>query len=206
MNQESQTPKEAAGQEPGLTPEERHQLVEEVVSRDIFIDPLIGEDIIKAYRVYHEEPNRIVQVLVASFQSYCRKCIQEAGIVRVKNELSRMLADEAEQKRAEVAEEMFKKVKSDLGLERLIMMLIFKNRYWQWVRFGLKDIFTEQRMMPGNPLNNYLNTRFHLLKEKRDFHTVADLVAFDLTDIVNHFKSEVMKPETRIFKPSQKTA
>lgn len=186
-----------------LTPEEikarRYELLNNIVSKETFIDPMASDEITKAYSVYEKDPMKILKVVVHNFLQYCRKCIREAALVEHKNELSNATFEEAEHIRTEVTEKFYDKVKSDPELEQLLIILIFKNTFWNWVRYGLKDIFNEQRRQPGHPINNYLNTRFHKLKEKKNYKIVGDLVMADITEIVNAFKKEVMQKKIKIF-------
>ncbi|OGG99048.1 MAG: hypothetical protein A2600_00725 [Candidatus Lambdaproteobacteria bacterium RIFOXYD1_FULL_56_27] len=179
--------------------DERVQLIREVMAKETFIDPLNPEEITKAYALYDKNPQKIIDVLVGAFQSYCRKSIREAALLRIKNQVAVMAFEEAEKLKMQAVEELSKSIQADVNLERLLAMLMFKNHFWTWLRYGLKDIFNDQRRQPGHPINNYLNIRFHKLKEKKSFHTVADLVAYDLTEIVNNFKTEIMRRKVRIF-------
>ena len=211
-----------------LSPEQvkakRYELLNRIISRETFIDPMVSEEITKAYSVYEKDPSKILKVVVFNFLQYCRKCIREAALVEHKNELSHATFDEAEQIRTDVTDKFNPKFpaimdnfnmsvpfisrfdmvwcmtdKNDPELEQLLLMLIFKNTFWNWVRFGLKDIFNEQRRQPGHPINNYLNTRFYKLKTKKNFRIVGDLVMADITEIVNAFKHEVMQKKIKIF-------
>ena len=179
--------------------DERVQLIREVMAKETFIDPLNPEEITKAYALYDKNPQKIIDVLVGAFQSYCRKSIREAALLRIKNQVAVMAFEEAEKLKMQAVEELSKSIQADVNLERLLAMLMFKNHFWTWLRYGLKDIFNDQRRQPGHPINNYLNIRFHKLKEKKSFHTVADLVAYDLTEIANNFKTEIMRRKVRIF-------
>lgn len=179
--------------------DERVQLIREVMAKETFIDPLNPEEITKAYALYDKNPHKIIDVLIGAFQSYCRKSIREAALLRIKNQVAVMAFEEAEKLKLQAVEELSKSIQADVNLERLLAMLMFKNHFWTWLRYGLKDIFNDQRRQPGHPINNYLNIRFHKLKEKKSFHTVADLVAYDLTEIVNNFKTEVLRRKVRIF-------
>lgn len=188
-----------AEKSPGDLQRERYQLIQDIINKETFIDPLSGEEIARAYAAYDRNPEKIIKVLIVSFQSYCRKCIRETALVRVKNELNLMLMEEAEQFKAKTVQELFATIQEDQAMEQLLMMLIFKNRFWNWLRFGLKDIFMEQRTQPGNKLNSYFNYRFHKLKSKKGFKKISDLVISDIADIVNRFKAEIMKKNVRIF-------
>jgi len=181
-----------------LTNEDRYQLVSNIISRDIFIDPLDAEQITKAYSIYERNPQKIIEVLIQSFRQYCRKCIRESAVIDVKDEVSQMPLNEAEALKTKVTEGLFKKVKKDKAIEQLLIMMIFKNQYWEWVRFGLKDIFSSQRMQPGHEINSYLNARFHRLKDEKKYKVVRDLVLADVTDIVNRFKGELMEKKIKL--------
>jgi len=184
------------------TIDERTELLREVLAKETFIDPLNPELITKAYAQYDKNPQKMLEVLIIAFQNYCRKSIREAAILRIKNKVAVLPYDEAEHLKREAVEELSKRIKAEPDLERLLVMLLFKNHFWTWLRFGLKDIFAEQRRQPGHTINNYLNIRFHKLKSKKRFHTVADLVSYDLTEIVNSFKAAVLQKDIRIFDAS----
>ncbi|MDT8447726.1 MAG: hypothetical protein RRB13_12625 [bacterium] len=179
--------------------DERVELIREIMSKETFIDPLNPEEITKAYAQYDKNPQKMTDVLLASFQAYCRKSVRETALLRIKNEVAMLPFEEAEQLKRQAVQELSQRIQGDTDMERLLAMLLFKNHFWNWLRYGLKDIFADQRRQPGHQINNYLNIRFHKLKERKHFHTVADLVAHDLTEIVNHFKSDVMKKKVRIF-------
>ncbi|MBT4288972.1 MAG: hypothetical protein HOD92_16725 [Deltaproteobacteria bacterium] len=179
--------------------QERYDLINRIIGKETFVDPLISEEITKAYSVYESDQGKILRAVVTSFQQYCRKCIREAALIEHKNDISQATTEEAETLKAEITELVFKKVKNDTELEQLLLMLIFKNTYWNWVRYGLKDIFTEQRTQPGHPINNYLNARFHKLKTEKGFKIIGDLVTADVTDIVNSFKNAVVAKKIKIF-------
>ena len=179
------------------------KLIQEIMGKETFIDPLNSEQITKAYAHYDRSSEKMMEVLLTSFKTYCRKSIREAALIRVKNEVATMLFDEAEMAKRQAVEELSKHIQTDEHLERLLAMLLFKNHFWNWLRFGLKEIFKEQRAQPGHQINQYLNRRFHRLKGEKGFHTVADLINHDLTEIVNTFKSQVMKSGLKIFDPPQ---
>ena len=212
---EGENPEESSGHAPapneelevGLpeeTPEaaaqrERIELIQEVMGKETFIDPLHPDQITKAYAQYDKSSVKMMEVLNSSFQTYCRKSIREAALIRVKNEVATMLFDEAEMTKRTAVEELSKQIQADPQLERLLAMLMFKNHFWNWLRYGLKEIFKEQRAQPGHQINQYLNVRFHRMKAQKGFHTVADLMTHDLTEIVNTFKTTVMKDGLKIF-------
>lgn len=179
--------------------EKRYNLVQKIMSKETFIDPLNAEQVTRAYAAYGSKPLKIVDVVVDKFRTYCRKCIKEAALLEVKNEISHSTVHDAEHLKSRVVEEMNQKIKADGVLEQLIIMLIFKNRFWEWIRFGLKEILNEQRSQPGHEINNVLNRRFHLVKKEKNLKIVGDLVMMDVTDIVNRFKSEVMKKSVKLF-------
>jgi len=179
--------------------DKRYQLVNQVLGKETFIDPLSAEEVTKAYSVYERSPDKIILVMVDSFRQYCRKCIRETAFLEVKNELSQATIDEADRLRREVVDDWYAKVKDDPALEQLLVMLLFKNQYWEWVRFGLKDIFAAQRSQPGHEINSYLNARFHKLKQAKAMKTVGDLVMSDITEIVNTFKGELMQKKVKLF-------
>ncbi|MCP4754152.1 MAG: hypothetical protein GY866_24970 [Proteobacteria bacterium] len=178
---------------------ERYDLVKRILGRETFIDALNPEQVTRTYSVYERNPQKIVDALIEAFQQYCRKCIRETAWQEIKNELSHATIDEAEAMRTNTAEEWYDKIRKDPALEQLLVMLIFKNHFWDWVRFGLKDIFSAQRMQPGHEINSYLNARFHRLKKNKNIRTVGDLVISDITEIVNIFKSGVMEKKIKIF-------
>ncbi|MFH2132106.1 MAG: hypothetical protein ABIK68_17145 [bacterium] len=184
---------------PHIIQEKRYKLVTQVLGKETFIDPLNAEEVSKAYAVFERSPDKIIHVLVESFKQYCRKCLRETGFLEVKNELSHATMEEAETLRQKVIDEWYQKVKDDPVLEQLLVMLMFKNHFWEWVRIGLKDIFSAQRMQPGHEINSYLNTRFHKVKKQKNMKTVGDLVMSDITEIVNTFKGEIMKKNVRLF-------
>jgi hypothetical protein len=186
-------------QPPADKNQERYDLINRIIGKETFVDPLISEEITKSYSVYETDPNKILRVVITSFQQYCRKCISEAGLIERKNDISHATMAEAEKLKSDITDAIFKKVKNDSELEQLLVMLIFKNTYWNWVRYGLKDIFAEQRTQPGHPINNYLNARFHNLKVKKGFKIIGDLVTADITDIVNSFKNAVVAKKIKIF-------
>lgn len=200
MTTESNT---AVDEDKPLSPEERkrerYELVNKIIGKETFVDPLVSEEITIAYSVYEKDPSKILKTVITSFQQYCRKCIREAALIEHKNEISNATIAEAEKLKRQITDDMFEKVKQDPELEQLLLMLTFKNTYWNWLRYGLKDIFTEQRTQPGHPINNYLNTRFHRLKDKKGFKIIGDLVMADVTDIVNSFKNEVVARKIKIF-------
>ncbi len=179
--------------------QERYELVSKILGKETFIDPLVPENITKAYAVYEKDPTKVIEVVTASFQSHCRKCIRESALIEIKNEISHSTIEEAERLKSKATAAVFDKIKSDPDLEQLLMMLIFKNQYWHWVRYGLRDIFTEQRTQPGHMINTYLNARFHRLKKKKGYRIIGDLVLSDITEIVNSFKNAVIKKRVRIF-------
>jgi len=178
---------------------ERYELVNTILSKETFIDPLNAEQVTKAYAVYETNEKKIIDVLVQSFKQYVRKCIRETALLEVKNELSHATIEESEVLRDKVIEELNQKIKKDVALEQLLVMLLFKNFFWDWVRYGLKDIFSEQRMQPGHEINKYLNQRFHKYKREKNHQTVGDLVISDITEIVNVFKGEIMGKKVKIF-------
>ncbi len=192
-----QTP--PAEENPREVQEKRYELVNQILGKETFIDPLNAEEVTKAYSVYERSPEKIINVMVESFKQYCRKCIRETAYLEVKNELSQATIDEADRLRRDVVENWYKKIKDDSVLEQLLVMLMFKNQYWEWVRFGLKDIFSAQRMQPGHEINSYLNARFHKLKQKKAMKTVGDLVVSDITEIVNTFKGAIMQKKIKLF-------
>ncbi|MBT6498390.1 MAG: hypothetical protein HOK67_00620 [Deltaproteobacteria bacterium] len=179
--------------------EKRYELVNQLLGKETFIDPLNPEEVTKAYGVLERSPDKITLVLVESFKQYCRKCIRETAFLEVKNEISQATMQEADNLKQKVVDEWYQKVKDDNILQQLLMMLLFKNHYWEWVRFGLKDIFSQQRMQPGHEINSYLNARFHKLKAKKAMKTVGDLVIADVTEIVNIFKGEIMQKKIKLF-------
>jgi hypothetical protein len=179
--------------------DKRYQLVSQILGKETFIDPLNAEEVTKAYSVYERSPDKIIQVMVESYKQYCRKCIRETAFLEVKNEISQATIDEADKLRRDVVNDWYAKVKDDPALEQLLVMLLFKNHYWEWVRFGLKDIFADQRSQPGHEINSYLNARFHKLKQTRAMKTVGDLVISDVTEIVNTFKGELMQKKVKLF-------
>lgn len=178
---------------------DRYGLVQKIMSKETFIDPLNADQVTKAYSVYGANPQKVVDVVIEKFRTYCRKCIREAALIEVKNELSNATINEAERLKDQVVNDMFSKIKDDEVLQQLIVMLIFKNRFWEWIRFGLKEILNEQRSQPGHEINNVLNKRFHMLKKEKSIKIVGDLVVMDVTEIVNNFKREIMKKSIAIF-------
>ncbi|MBU2646430.1 hypothetical protein KKI24_17110 [bacterium] len=184
---------------PHVIQEKRYQLVTQVLGKETFIDPLNAEEVSKAYAVFERSPDKIIHVLVESFKQYCRKCLRETAFLEVKNELSHATMAEAETLRQKIVDEWYQKVKDDPVLEQLLVMLMFKNHFWEWVRFGLKDIFSAQRMQPGHEINSYLNARFHKVKKQKNMKTVGDLVISDITEIVNTFKGEIMQKNVKLF-------
>lgn len=179
--------------------EKRYELVNQVLGKETFIDPLNPEEVTKAYSVYERSADKIISVLIEHFKQYCRKCVRETAFLDVKNELAQATIEEADELRRKVVEIWYQKIKDDPVLEQLLVMLIFKNHYWEWVRFGLKDIFAAQRMQPGHEINSYLNARFHKLKQKKAMKTVGDLVMSDITEIVNTFKGAIMQKKVKLF-------
>ena len=121
--------------------QERYELISSILGKETFIDPLVPDEISKAYSVYEKDPMKILKVVTASFQSHCRKCIREAALIKRKNEISNSTIEKAEKIKNEATTAIFNKIKGDSELEQLLMMLIFKNQYWNWVRYGLKDIY-----------------------------------------------------------------
>ncbi len=184
---------------PHTAQEKRYQLVSQLLGKETFIDPLNAEEITKTYGVLERSPDKIIQVLMESFRQYCRKCIRETAYLEIKNEISNATTEEADLLKQRVVDEWYQKVKDDPALEQLLMMLLFKNQYWEWVRFGLKDIFSEQRMQPGHEINSYLNARFHKLKAAKTMKTVGDLVISDVTEIVNMFKGAITQKKIKLF-------
>ena len=196
----NETPKPAdSSEETEHKKRERYELINRVLGRETFIDPLMPDKITEAYSLFEKDPSKILQVVTANFQSHCRKCIRETALIAYKNEISNATFEKAENIRNTVIEKMFDKVKADSELEQLLLMLIFKNQYWKWVWRGLKEIFTEQRTLPGNPLNTHLNYRFHKLKKAKGYRIIGDLLHADITEIVNNFKNAVIKRKIRIF-------
>ena len=179
--------------------DKRYELVQKIMAKETFIDPLDADQVTKAYAVYANNQQKIVDVVVEKFKYYCRKCIRETALIEVKNEISNATLHEAEKLKEQVVNDRLSKIKEDPVLEQLILMLIFKNRFWEWIRFGLKEILNEQRSQPGHEINNVLNKRFHLLKKAKNINIVGDLVVMDVTEIVNNFKKEVMKKSITIF-------
>ncbi|MDH5561705.1 MAG: hypothetical protein OEY59_12720 [Deltaproteobacteria bacterium] len=179
--------------------EEQFALVQYILSKETFIDPLTADDITKAYAVYDRNPQKIIDVVIVGFQKYCRKCIKESALLKFKNEISNATLEDADILKTKVTNEIYEKVRSDLILQHLLVMLIFKNYYWNWIRYGLKEIFAEQRSQVGHELNSHLNYRYHTMKKTKNFKTVADLVIHDITEIVNNFKSEIMQKKVQIF-------
>ncbi len=178
---------------------ERYDLVQKVMGKETFIDPLDADQVTRAYSVFEKNPQKIVEEVTEKFKFYCRKCIKEIALIEHKNEISNASITEAEKLRSTVVNEIFDKVKDDPILEQLLVMLIFKNKFWEWIRYGLKEILNEQRSQPGHEINNVLNTRFHILKKTKNIKMVGDLVVSDVTEIVNNFKNEVMKKNVKLF-------
>ena len=178
---------------------ERYELVKTIVGKETFIDPLDADQMTRSYGIFENNPDKIVEVLAQSFTQYCRKCIREAALLEVKNELSYLSFEEAEKLGSSTVESWYEKVRNDPALEQLLVMLIFKTYYWEWTRFGLKEIFTAQRMQPGHEINSYLNARFHKLKQQKKFRNVGDLVNLDITEIINSFKGLVMGKKIKLF-------
>ncbi len=178
---------------------ERYKLVQKIMSKETFIEPLDADQVTRAYSVYGANQQKIVDVVVDKFKFYCRKCIKEAALIEVKNEISHATINEAEKLKDTVVNDLFEKVKNDSTLEQLIVMLVFKNRFWEWIRFGLKEILNEQRSQPGHEINNVLNKRFHMIKNEKGIKIVGDLVVADVTEIVNNFKKEIMKKSVKLF-------
>ncbi|MCP4298827.1 MAG: hypothetical protein GY786_24870 [Proteobacteria bacterium] len=184
----------------GQSPEEkRYALLQSLVQRETYIDRLDGEEMARAYSLYDRSPEKIVDALVGSFQNYCRKCIREVAIMKVKNELALMKIDEAEGYKVVVVDKAYGEIKDDPALEQLLMMMLFKNRFWTWSYTGLKEIFNELREQPGHQLNSFFNLRFHKMKDEKKFQKVGDLVTFDVTVIVNEFKARIIKKDCTIF-------
>jgi hypothetical protein len=186
-------------QEQEVVQNQRYKLVQKIMSKETFIDPLDAEQVTKAYAVYGSNQQKIVEVVIEKFKYYCRKCIKEAALIEVKNEISNATIHEAEKLKDRVVTEMLSKIKDDPVLEQLVVMLVFKNRFWEWIRFGLKEILNEQRSQPGHEINNVLNRRFHLIKKEKNIKIVGDLVMMDVTEIVNNFKKEVMRKSISLF-------
>ncbi len=182
-----------------LSAKDRATLLREILAKETYVDPLDPEVITKAYSVYDSDPKKIVEALITSFQAHCRKCIRDAAQIRVKNQMAQATTEESERIRNKAIEELSDQVRSDRELERNLALMIFKNQYWNWLRFGLRDIFNEQRKQPGNLINNQLNRRFHKLKTEKEFKTVADLVVYDLTEIINSFKAEITSDRVGVF-------
>jgi hypothetical protein len=179
--------------------DERYATVNTILSKETFIDPLDPEQVTRSYAVYEKSPLKVVDVLIQHFRQYCRKCVREVGLLMVKNEVSQATLEEASRIRAQAIEEWNRKIMDDPILEQLLVMLLFKNKYWEWVRFGLKDIFTQQRSQPGHEINGILNVRFHRQKKAKGMKTVGDLVTSDITEIVNLFKGQIMEKRVRLF-------
>ena len=179
--------------------QKRHALVSEILQRETFIDPLNGDEMVRAYTTYENEPQNIVDALVANLQMYCRKCIRETALIKVKDELALMSLEDAESFKTVTIEKAYKIIQEDPALEQLLMLTLFKTRFWAWSRTGLKDIFNELREQPGNKLNSYFNSRFQKLKNEKSFKKVGDLVNHDATIIVNQFKAKILKKESSIF-------
>ncbi|MBU2510246.1 hypothetical protein KJ966_02875 [bacterium] len=186
-------------QESGDDQTARYALVQKIMGKETFIDPLNAEQVTRAYSVYGANPQKIVEVVVEKLKFYCRKCIRETALLEVKNEISQATLMESEKLKDKVVNEMFDSIKKDPVLEQLIVMLIFKNRFWEWIRYGLKEILNDQRSQPGHEINNVLNKRFHTMKKEKNINIVGDLVVMDVTDIVNNFKREVMKKSVKLF-------
>ena len=182
----------ASTQSPSDKKQERFELINLILGKETFIDPLIPETITKAYAFFESDPSKMLIVMTGSFQAHCRKCIREAALIEKKNEISIATLDEAEHLKTELAERLYRRIKADVELEQLLMLLIFKNSYWNWLRHGLKDIFIEQRNLPGNSLNTDLNSRFHKLKATKGYRVIGDLLSADIVEIVNRFKNEVV--------------
>lgn len=196
---ESIDPEQLIKDESSEAQAERYALVQKILSKETFIDPLDAEMVTKAYALYGTNPQKIVDVIVDKLRYYSRKCIREAALLDVKNELSQLPLNEAEHLKEKVVNELYQKIQKDPILEQLIVMLIFKNRFWEWIRYGLKEILNEKRSEPGHEINTVLNRRFHLLKKEKNIKIVGDLVLMDVTEIVNRFKREVMKKSVKIF-------
>ncbi len=186
-------------QESGDEQTARYALVQKIMGKETFIDPLDAEQVTRAYAVYGTNQQKIIDVIIDKLKVYSRKCIREAALLEVKNEISNSTVMEAEKLKDTVVNDMFAKIKSDQVLEQLILMLIFKNRFWEWIRYGLKEILNDQRSQPGHEINNVLNRRFHTIKKDKNIKTVGDLVVMDVTEIVNCFKREVMKKSVSLF-------
>ena len=186
-------------QESGDEQTARYALVQKIMGKETFIDPLDAEQVTRAYAVYGTNQQKIIDVIIDKLKVYSRKCIREAALLEVKNEISNATVMEAEKLKDTVVNDMFAKIKSDQVLEQLILMLIFKNRFWEWIRYGLKEILNDQRSQPGHEINNVLNRRFHTIKKDKNIKTVGDLVVMDVTEIVNCFKREVMKKSVSLF-------
>ena len=197
MTNEESTSEESISQEDQQ--EKRYALVQKIMGKETFIEPLNAEAIIKSYAVYENKPEKIVEVLIDNFKLYCRKCIKEAALIEVKDEISQATVNGAEVLKTKVVDKINNAVKDDPVLEQLIVMLIFKNRFWEWVRFGLKEILNEQRAQRGHEINTILNARFHKEKKNKEIKIVGDLVTSDVTEIVNKFKGEVMKKTIKLF-------
>jgi len=183
----------------GLSDIERQTLIREIMDKETYIDPLDPHEISLAYSSYDQSKEKIAVVLIRSFQEYCLKCLRETIEIRLKNDVIKVTQDEAEQLYKKEMDSLCMKIKEDHELEIKIMLLIFKNHYWNWLLFALKDIFNEQRQETGNPINNQLNSRFQHLKGENGFRTVAELLHYDLTEIINHFKAQVAGLKFGIF-------
>lgn len=179
--------------------EKRFELLRSIVHKETFIDPLDGDEMATAYSQYDRDPEKITDALIVSFQSYCRKCIREAALIKVKNELPLMKLEEAENYKVVTINMAYEEIKNDSGLEQLLMMMLFKNRFWTWSHTGLKEIFNELREQPGNKLNSFFNLRFHKLKGAKNFNNVGELVIYDVTVIINNFKARILKKDCTIF-------
>lgn len=186
---------EESSQEEG----DKFELVKSILQGDSYIDPLNPDEITRAYAAFDRNPQKMVHVLVNHFQSHCRKVIRNSALIEHKNEISNSLQDEADVLRQEVTQKIFDKVKKDPQAEQLLKMLIFKNSFWKWIRFGLKEIFEQQRSEPGHELNKHVHTRYQLLKKRLNLKHVGEVVAFDIVEIINLFKQEMLKKETKIF-------
>ncbi|MBU3918282.1 hypothetical protein KKA14_22345 [bacterium] len=178
---------------------ERYSIVQKVMAKETFIDPLDADLVTRAYSMFEKNPQKIVEEVTEKFKFYCRKCIKEIALIDHKNEISNASTSEAEKLKSSVVNEIYGKVKADPVLEQLLIMLIFKNKFWEWIRYGLKEVLNEQRMQPGHEINTVLNTRFHILKKTKNIKMVGDLIVSDVTEIVNSFKNEVMKKNVKLF-------
>ena len=178
---------------------DKFELVQSILQGESFVDPLNPDDITRGYAAYDRDPQKIIGVVVSHFQGYCRKIIRNSAFIEHKNEIANCLHDEVDELRQRVSQEMFDKVKNDDQTELLLKMLIFKNLFWKWIRSGLKDVFDQQRAQPGHELNKYVNLRYQRRKNDLNLMNVGELVNFDIVEIINLCKQEILRKETKIF-------